>query len=277
MAVPLRRPTLLVLGHVTRDLFGKEARLGGAASFAGQAAALLGVDTAIVTVAPPDAPELGALRGLPRLQLEVAPDSELTTFEHTQRGSRRSLALLARARPLTWDDVPPEWRAPDVVYAGPVAGECDEGLLSRFGGAYGIGCIQGWLRDPVVGRRVRPRPLPAECRLPALLSAVCFSASDHPGGAAIARELARQGAHVAVTRGRRGARVTWPGHEHREPAAPAREVDATGAGDVYALVFGLSLYAGHAPPQAARRAALAAARVVEGPGLGTLSAEALPP
>jgi hypothetical protein len=33
----------------------------------------------------------------------------------------------------------------------------------------------------------------------------------------------------------------------------------------------MSLWAGHAPRAAATRAALAAARVVEGPGLGTLA------
>jgi len=40
---------------------------------------------------------------------------------------------------------------------------------------------------------------------------------------------------------------------------------------VFALIFGLSLRAGLAPVEAAGRAALAAARVVEGPGLGNLA------
>jgi len=55
------------------------------------------------------------------------------------------------------------------------------------------------------------------------------------------------------------------------PAAPAREVDATGAGDVFGVVLTLELAQGRPLAVAGRTAAAAAARVVEGPGLGTLS------
>jgi sugar/nucleoside kinase (ribokinase family) len=47
-------------------------------------------------------------------------------------------------------------------------------------------------------------------------------------------------------------------------------VDPTGAGDVFGLVLALSLAGGAAPTEAATLAAGAAARVVEGPGLGRL-------
>jgi sugar/nucleoside kinase (ribokinase family) len=262
---------LLVLGHVTRDRFGSEFRLGGAAAFAARAAVLLGIETALVTVAPYSAPELDELRALPGLELAVADSERITTFGHDFVAARRQLSLLDRARSLVWQDIPPAWRAPEVVYAGPVAGECDERLLERLDGAFGIACIQGWLRDPVVGRLVRPRRLPEAWWLPSTLRAVSFSASDHPSGAAIARELAARGVSVAVTRGRRGARVSWDQHEGIVPAAPASQVDPTGAGDVFALIFGLSVWAGFTPLEAAHRAALAAARVVEGPGLGNLA------
>lgn len=263
-------PTLLVLGHVTRDVVGEESRLGGAASYAARAAVLLGIDTALVTVAPPHAPELDALRALPGLALVVAPSEQLTTFGLEYSGGRRRLSLLERARSLTWDDIPARWRESALLYVGPVAGECDEHLVASFGDVFGIGCIQGWLRDPVPGRRVRPRVLPDVCAAPSALRALSFSASDHPGAARIAAELAARGVAVAVTRGSRGARVSFGDEQRWVPAEPAREVDPTGAGDVFALVFGWSLWRGFDAPEAARRAALAAARVVEGPGLGTL-------
>jgi len=56
------------------------------------------------------------------------------------------------------------------------------------------------------------------------------------------------------------------------PAAPAREVDPTGAGDVFGVVLTLELAHGKPLPAAGAAAAAAAARVVEGPGLGTLAA-----
>lgn len=265
------RPTLLILGHITRDIFGSSSRLGGAAAFAARAAVLLGIDAKLVTVAPASAPELDELRGLSGLELAVASSDRITTFGHEYVAQRRQLSLLECARPLVLDDIPAAWRAPEVVYAGPVAGECDEALIDGLAGAYGIGCIQGWLRDPVPGRRVRPRRLPERCRVPASLRAVSFSASDHPGAPDLMRELVRGGARVAVTRGRRGARVAWEQGDGWVPAEPARQIDPTGAGDVFALIFGLASWAGDEPLEAARRAALAAARVVEGPGLGTLA------
>jgi sugar/nucleoside kinase (ribokinase family) len=263
-------PTLLVLGHVTRDLFGAETRLGGAASFAARAAALLGVETALVTVAPPAAPELAALQGLPGLSLELLPSETITTFALEYSGEQRRLALLERARPLVASDVPAAWRQPDVVFLGTVAGECDEALVEAFPHAYVIGCLQGWLRAPRLGR-VRARPLPEPCRAPASLRALTLSRGDHPHAAAIARWLAERDIVTALTDGRRGVQVFAGAAQHRVAAAPAREVDPTGAGDVFSLVFGLSLWAGFSPVQSAQRGALAAARVVEGPGLGALN------
>ena len=268
----LPSPTLLVLGHVTRDVFGSETRLGGAASFAARAAALLGIDTALVTVAPPDAPELAALSAIPSLRVQVVPSALMTTFALDYAGPHRQLSLVERARELREDDVPVAWRHPALVYAGPVAGECDAELIASFSSAYALGCIQGWLRDPAPASPVRARELHAARHPPHNLRAVAFSAADHPEAQNIAAHLTSLGVTVALTYGRDGARVSWGEDSEWVPASAAREVDATGAGDVFALVFGLSLWAGCAPPEAARRAALAAARVVEGPGLGRLHA-----
>jgi hypothetical protein len=125
----------------------------------GQRAELLGLETAVVTVAPPDAPELGVLRGVKNLSLHAVPGAVMTTFGHEHVGGRRKLSLLACARPLLWQDIPVGWQSPDVVYAGPVAGECDAALLGHFESAYGIACIQGWLREVRSGAPVRPDDL----------------------------------------------------------------------------------------------------------------------
>lgn len=266
-----RHPKLLVLGHVTRDVFDTETRLGGAASYAARAGALLGIETALVSVAPASAPELEPLWHTPALQVSLAPSETITTFALDYSGGERRLSLLERARSLRLSDVPVEWRAPDVLFVGTVAGECDRDLVAAFEGAYVIAGIQGWLRDPDARGPVHEHALPEIYEPPPNLKVACFSASDHPSAASIAERLTALGVVVAVTEGRGGARVTWGQQSAHVAAAPAREIDPTGAGDVFALVFGLSLWAGHAPPEAARRAAVAAARVVEGPGLGELA------
>src|SRR5690606_5796238 len=139
------------------------------------------------------APELAELRALPGLQIHVAASDTITTFGHEHVATRRQLSLLERARSLAWTDVPEAWRQPEVLYAGPVAGECDESLVERFPGAHGVAGIQGWLRDPGLRRRVRPRRLGSECALPPMLRAVGFAASDHPAASAITRSLTAAG------------------------------------------------------------------------------------
>ena len=56
-----------MVGHVTRDEVDGVARLGGAGSYAALAAACLGYETALVTIAPPDDPLLEPLRRASRL------------------------------------------------------------------------------------------------------------------------------------------------------------------------------------------------------------------
>lgn len=86
----------------------------------------------------------------------------------------------------------------------------------------------------------------------------------------IAGRYAAAGAIVAVTRGAEGATLLAGGARIDVPAMPADEVDPTGAGDVFGVVFTLRLAAGDPPTVGGAAAAAAAARVVEGPGIGRL-------
>ncbi len=278
-------PQLLVLGHVTRDEIDGGLRLGGAASYAALAAARLGVETALVTVAPPDDPLLAALRAEPRLALHCVPSDVMTTFALTYAGARRRLWLRRAARPLRADDIPPRWREAAVAYVGPVAGECDRALLDALGARFVAAGLQGWLRrarpdgEPADAGEIEPALAP-EALAPPRLDAAILSEDDHPDAAAIGARFAAAGARVAITRGARGATILDGKTRLDIPAAPAVEVDPTGAGDVFGVVFALRLASaasarGATAQDAAVAAASAAARVVEGPGLGRL--ERAPP
>jgi len=265
------KPELLVLGHVTCDDFGDEHRLGGAATYAARAAALLGIETALVTVAPKASPLLAGLADTPGLSLHVAPSEVMTTFALDYRGPRRRLLLRSTARPLTLADVPPAWRAARAVYVGGVFGECARALVDAFAGAHVMAALQGWLRRHAADGAVLPGLRPEVLAPPACVRSAVLSEEDHPAAEEIAARFAAMGAVVALTRGQRGATLLDRGQRLEVPAAPAREVDPTGAGDVFGLVLGLALASGAALDEAGRRAALAAARVVEGPGLGRLA------
>jgi sugar/nucleoside kinase (ribokinase family) len=266
-----RSPALLVVGHVTRDEVEGGVRLGGAAAYAARAAARLGIDTALVTAAPPDDPLLAALRGKPGLALACAATPVMTTFALDYDGGHRTLWLRRRARALVAADVPPAWSRPDVAYIGPVAGECDRALVASLGARFvGVG-LQGWLRRADADGRVGPALAP-EALEPPPVGAAILSEEDHPDAEAVAERFAAAGATVAITRGARGATILAAGGVRTEiPAAPAHEVDPTGAGDVFGVVLTLRLAAGASPSEAGAAAARAAARVVEGPELGRLA------
>jgi sugar/nucleoside kinase (ribokinase family) len=261
---------LLVVGHVTRDEIAGGVRLGGAASYAARAAARLGYETALVTVAPPDDPLLEPLRHAPHLSLHCLPSEVMTTFALAYAAGQRQLWLRRRARPLVPGDIPPEWRRPRVAYVGPIAGECDLAFAQGLGASFLGAGIQGWLRRTSEDGRVEPEQLTEtpHAEMPLPFDVAIVSAEDHPDAEAAARRLART---VAITRGARGARLIAETECLEIPAAPAREVDPTGAGDVFGVVLTLELAQGKSLAGAGRAAAAAAARVVEGPGLGTLS------
>ncbi len=262
-------PHLLVLGHVTRDEIDGGVRLGGAASYASLAAARIGIETALVTVAPPDDPLLAPLRAEPRLTLHCVPSDVMTTFALTYAGPHRRLWLRHAARPLRADDIPPRWRGAAVAYVGPVASECDRVLLDAIGARFLAAGLQGWLRRARSDGEIEPALAP-EALAPPRLDAAILSELDHPDSAAIAARFAAAGARVAITRGARGATILDGTAGLDIPAAAAVEVDPTGAGDVFGVIFAHEL-ARHTPAtDAAARAAAAAARVVEGPGLGRL-------
>lgn len=262
-------PALLVVGHVTRDEIAGELRLGGAVSYAAQAAVRLGVDTALVTVAPLGDPLLEPLRRLPGLRLRCVASEVMTTFAVAYAGTRRTLVLKRRAASLAPADIPEAWRRAPVAYVGPVTGECDRALVSSLGAGFvGVG-LQGWLRRAGPDGEIEPALL-SEALDPPRVQLAVVSEEDHPDVDGVATRFATAGAIVAITRGARGATLIAPSGRLEIPPVPAREVDPTGAGDVFGVVLTLHLAAGSPPAEAARAAAAAAARVVEGPGLGRL-------
>ena len=265
-------PRLLILGHVTRDELGAgqaPARLGGAASYAALAAARLGVETALVTVAPPADELLAPLRSDPRLTFHCAPSDVMTTFHLDYAGGRRVLTLRQRARSLEPADIPASCRGVAVAYVGPVAAECDRALVESLGAGFiGVG-LQGWLRRAGEAGRIEAA-LRSEANDPPRVQVAVVSEEDHPDVDQVAARFAAAGAVVAITRGARGATLFTASEQIDIPAAAAREVDPTGAGDVFGVVLTLRLSEGATLREAGNDAAVAAARVVEGPGLGRL-------
>lgn len=268
---------VLVVGHITRDVLPDGSwRAGGAALYASVTAQRLGLRVGIVTSAPADLrANVSALLGDPPM---VALDAETaTTFENVYTPAGRVQYLRAVASPLTLDDVPTAWRRCNVALLAPVAREFSPelaaGLSPRVLGA----APQGWLRAWDADGRVRPRPLSAADEQGLRrLSALILSREDLTGpgasGEALAEaertlsEWARLVPLLAVTRGSDGAELWRDGGVERFPGYLAREVDPTGAGDVFAATFLCALATMADAAAAVDHANQVAAMSVEGVG-----------
>jgi 1D-myo-inositol 3-kinase len=262
-------PRLLAVGHVTWDRREGADVLGGTASYAALAAQKLGWTAAVLTSACPA--DFEPSRDLPGVRVFLKPAPATTRFSHSydEDGTRQQV-LLARADPIELLPLPDEWRDPEVLLLGPVAGEI-EGPLTP---AFQAGCVgaiaQGWLRDFDREGHLSARPWRDPGRDLPGVHVLFLSEQDLPGGAAGARELLAHVPIVALTRGWQGLTLLTRAEVQEVPAFPRPEVDPTGAGDVFAAAFLVHYHEAADPLAAAVFAACAASCVVEGVGTSTL-------
>jgi sugar/nucleoside kinase (ribokinase family) len=261
--VSLEPVDYLVIGHVAHDLVSEGSRLGGTVAYAALTARALGLRAGIVTAVGPETP-LDALRGLPVLSIESA---QSTTYENIYTEHGRVQYLRAQAARIELDRIPENWRCPSIIHLGPIANEMDSILPKGFSpGLLGL-TPQGWMRRWDAHGRVSPREwTDAEAAL-ARAGAVVLSREDVNGNEVLIEHMAQQTKVLAVTEGNAGSVLYWHGDRRRFRAPQVEEVDATGAGDIYAAAFFIRLSATRDPWEAARFATLVASRSVMRAGL----------
>jgi sugar/nucleoside kinase (ribokinase family) len=270
------RPQFLVIGHTVQDLISEDDptawRLGGAASYAAVTARNLGMRAAILTAASPD---LKFEQLLPDIDVVVVPSRRTTQMRNVYTEGPRKQFVPQRASTLTVDDLPSEWKQTPIVLLGPVMGELEEAFAPLFRlSLLGIGA-QGWLRRTGRDNRVRPI-MPADFHAHTMLRqarALFLSDEDIPPGEA-APALTYWSDYVqiiAFTRGYNGADICVRGNwRHIDAFPPAKVVDPTGAGDVFAAAFLIRLWESGDVWKATRFASCAASYSVEGKGIKSI-------
>jgi 1D-myo-inositol 3-kinase len=256
-------PDFVAIGHVTLDRFGDAVRPGGAALYAAVTADRLGLSAAILTSHADDFP---LDRVPPRIEVVTIPAAETTTFEHGEEGGERVLRVRAAAAPLSVADLPEDWKDAPMVLLAPVLTEVDPLLAAAFtDGALGANA-QGWLRavepDGAVATLAWESPGYVLSRLQTLF----LSQRDVLGQEAAMLEWMQRVPVGVVTAGRHGALLYVNGERYEVRPHAAREVDATGAGDVFAAAFLVRYQTDGDAWTAAEAAACAAALSIEGEG-----------
>ena len=254
-------PDFLTVGHLAWDVTASGRRLGGTAAYASVTALRMGLRPALLTSTGPD---LDAARALPGVSVHSVPAPFTTVFHNRYRGDARTQSATTTAGPLSTQDVPEAFRASPLVLLGPLLGEVEAELAQAFSESTVVASLQGWLRRRNPDGSIGPSSWDGGSLLP-MVDAAVVSKDDPEDAAAIAGWAARTRVLI-VTEGAAGARVLFEGREQRSAPFQAREVDPTGAGDVFAAAYLVRYGETSDPLESARFAACAAAFSVEGEG-----------
>ena len=261
--VALESVDYLVIGHVAHDLTPQGPRLGGTAAYSALTARALGLRVGIVTASGPET-SLDALNGIPVIAVE-SPRS--TTFENIYTEHGRVQYLRAQATRINFRNVPEAWQRTSIIHLGPIANEMDTILPEGFSPVLLGLTPQGWMRQWDSESRVsRTEWVDADSAL-VRADAVVISREDVDGDDELIDHMAHQTRVLAVTEDAAGAVLYWNGDRRRFRAPEVKEVDATGAGDVFAAAFFVRLLKTRDPWEATRFATLLASRSVTRVGL----------
>ena len=270
--------TFLTIGHVTRDLLpGVGFTPGGTVTFAALTAQRLGLASAIVTCADTTLLDL-LLAQLPEIALAARSTAVTTTFENSYNEGFRVQYLRARAPQLELEDVPAAWLNAPLILLGPLAQEIPLALLQslpRRADAIRAATPQGWLRRWDAAGRVWPTAWEAAEEILPLLDVLILSRDDllpfadgrHDTVDAMLAHWSLRVPFLVATDGRQEATLFEHGTPTHFPAYPAREVDPTGAGDVFAAAFLVHLYQHREPRAATNFANCAASLSIEHTGI----------
>jgi sugar/nucleoside kinase (ribokinase family) len=253
----------LVIGHVAHDLAPEGPRLGGTAAYSALTAQALGLRVGIVTAAGPET-SLAPLNDIPIVSIE-SPQS--TTFENIYTAHGRIQYLRAQATRIDLNRVPETWRRASIIHLGPIANDMDAVLPEGFSPTLLGLTPQGWMRKwDAEGRVSMARWENADSAL-ARAGAVVISREDVIDNDELIEHMAHQTRVLAVTEGSAGAVLFWNGDRRRFHTRDVPEVDATGAGDIFAAAFFVRLLTTRDPWEATRFATLVASHSVARVGL----------
>ena len=261
--VTLEPVDYLVIGHVAHDLTSDGPRLGGTVAYSALTARALGLRVGVVTAAGRET-SLEALNDIQVVSLE-SPQS--TTFENIYTKNGRIQYLRAQAAQLDLASVPEAWRRTSIIHMGPIANEVVSVLPKDFSPTlFGV-TPQGWMRQRSEDGRVSRSEWKNAEPVLQKADAVVISREDVNSDDELIEHMAHQTRILAVTEADDGCVLHWHGDRRRFRAPEVHEVDATGAGDVFAAAFFVRLHKTRDPWEAARFATLIASHSVTRVGL----------
>ncbi len=261
--VSLQPVDYLVVGHAAVDITPTGMQLGGTVSYSSLTARALGMRVGIVTAVGEGAP-MQALDGITIVNI---PSEHSTTFENIKTENGRRQVLHHQAAPITLEHIPQVWRSAPIIHLAPIARELDPSLPEKLAGTLLGITPQGWMRQWDENGQVTATAWENKDQALRYAGAVVLSVEDINRDLELVEEMAHQTRILCMTEGELGSVLHWNGDRRRFRPPVMHEVDATGAGDIFAAVFFVRLYSTRDPWEAARFATQLAARSVTRIGL----------
>jgi sugar/nucleoside kinase (ribokinase family) len=253
----------LVIGHITQDITSCGLRLGGTVSYAALTARALGLRVGILTSCSSDleTPELEDI------DIISKPSEFTTTFENIPTNEGRLQRVHHLAQKLDANSIPHRWKQTPIVHLGPVAQELNPDIPRVFPNSV-IGVTpQGWLRNWDSEGNVRYKKWQEAQFVLKNVNIAVLSVEDVKGDERVIEEMQAYVKILVVTEGAEGARLYWNGDLRRFRPPKTVELDANGAGDIFATAFFIRYNQTKDPWEAARFATHFAAKSVTRPGL----------
>ena len=256
----------LVVGHITQDITPTGLVMGGTVTYAALTAQALGRKVGIVTSARDDL-DLKYLNGIP---VHLIPAEYSTTFKNQPTPFGRQQYLYHTAKTLTAADIPVAWKTTPIIHIGPVAQEFAMDTFESLPASF-IGVTpQGWMRQWDENGRVSPTAWLNSDNVLEKASAVILSIEDVQGDESVIAGMIERVPILIVTEANLGARLYWNGdYRHFSPPEEV-EIDATGAGDIFAASFFIRMQETRDPWESTRFATLIASRSITRVGLESI-------
>lgn len=223
----------LSIGHVCMDVDGRGYRLGGSVSYVSKLLNKLEAEPSVLTSFGSDFLFEKEFHGIP---IELVPAAETTIFENIYSNQTRTQILHKKA-----SDIYPDYPGikTDILHLCPIA---DEVRLENFEhlhpDTFVIITPQGWLRQWDTNGRIEFKPI--NWNELAFADVVIISSEDVPES--MIDEIRDAIAILVVTNNEDGAVAYADGEAFFLPSFPVNVVDATGAGDAFAVGFATSYY-----------------------------------